>query len=189
MSQLSFNEKLKLFLLNEKVNGFTLEDMWNKSETWKEFNHSYIQWLFPTTEPSKYHITAPYITNIEYFKENAKEFEDIKDNILTSLTVMMDFYGFNVREAVNMGRRNIFYTFDQNNKNTKKWLVKSSHHHLRISRILKCLMLFELQEYAEMFLGALLVSPYSTNVINEKTLQIWNDIVYKKGQQNGTTNN
>lgn len=58
-----FMHNLISFYLKESPNcdGTMLEDIWEWSDEDWEFEHSFIQWLFPTTEESRFNPDAPVL--------------------------------------------------------------------------------------------------------------------------------
>lgn len=156
------------FLLNKEISneGLYLSEIWKFSTVELEKTHNYIQWLFPTNEKSKYNSKAPVIKDISIFI-NHPEKDVIKENIKTSLAIMLRFYGLELQcdkivksESYDVRR--------------KEWITHNNHNYLRITRILKCLSLFSLQEEKSMFLN-ILTDIYNENkgAITKKTYQYW----------------
>ncbi len=72
--------------------GRILSDMWNWSDEELEINHDFIQWMFPTSDPSRYNPDAPLLTNasIAEFKNDAR----IQINLGKSFERILAFFGF-----------------------------------------------------------------------------------------------
>jgi hypothetical protein len=110
-----------------------LTDMWDASFQRLEDSHDYIQWLFPLDEPSAHNSNAPILTkeDIETFRNSRK----LQWCILTSVHIFMRFLHFT----------------------TRNWVSSFDHNQLRITRMLKCLMLLGLEEHARVLLDEILL--------------------------------
>lgn len=137
-----------------------LTDIWTYSFQRLEDGHDYIQWMFPLDEPSVHNLDAPVLTeeDIAIFQASPK----LKWRVMTSLHVFMTFLHFTV----------------------DAWLVPYDHNHLRITRILKCLMLMGLVNQAEalleevnMIVNAARAAGGDENFMR-KPQQFWFDAVY-----------
>lgn len=50
-------------------NGYTIQKIiTDKSDDWWEYNHQFIQWVFPLQERSKYNRRAPVVVNVDKYK-------------------------------------------------------------------------------------------------------------------------
>lgn len=101
-----------------------LSDIWSYSFDRLEGGHDYIQWMFPLNEPSAHNDDAPILTeeDIKTFKETPI----LQWRVMTSVHTFMRFLHFT----------------------TDSWLCQYDHNHLRITRVLKCLMLFGMKAQA-----------------------------------------
>jgi len=119
-------------------------DWWGKYSL-LEAHHGYIQWLFPIRESGglNFQTSALQKHEIKKIKENPECFERLK----TSYELMLDFYGcqFKNKETGELER-------NKNWKERYRNLNFHSHNYLRITRILKCLGEFELENYQKHFL-------------------------------------
>ena len=158
------NKTLYNFLIGKKKNihGKYIYDIWKYSYEELENKHNFIQWLFPLKEKSFNNIFAPTFNN---------EFEitkEIKQNMLNSLSIMLSFYGFNF-DGIKIQKADDF----EERKNV--YLKKNNHNYKRITRIIKSLKLFELENESnlvkETFIN--LYSEYSEE-IGGNTLKYWN---------------
>jgi hypothetical protein len=96
-----------------------------------EDNHGYIQWIFPIREHGmNYHAQPLQLHEIERMKANPVVIE----RIITSYTLMLDFYGM---KLVSSGRG--LLKRSENYKARYRNLLERPHNFLRITRILKCL--------------------------------------------------
>lgn len=140
--------------------------------------HDYIQWLFPLQDRSAYNPSAPILT-----KEGINEFRNnpvLKAKILESFNKLLEFYGFVCRkekDALVIARSDKFTERSHN------WLTKHNHNFLRITRILKCLMLLGLEEYARTFMTSLeKVYDDYRQIIGEETISYWRKAIIQKPQ-------
>lgn len=169
------DKDIKQFLLGEEVNGRLLTRIWSYDDFKLEDDHSFIQWIFPINEFSKHHFGAPRIRNIDYFKNNKNEFETIKKNILKSFELMLRYYGFEISGLSNeQGKISVNIVPNKNfDDQAKKWKTPHNHNYLRITRILKCLILFDLRIYAEGFNKALYLIDNSDRAISKRNYDYW----------------
>jgi hypothetical protein len=111
--------------------------------------HDFIQWLFPLREPSPVNPEAPTISahTIEAFREDP----GLQSALRVSFERMLRFYGFDWHD----GRPPRIEPRADFPKQSANWLTPGNHNHLRITRILKCLMLLHLVPEAHAFFAAL----------------------------------
>lgn len=123
----------------------------NYNDKQLEFDHSFIQWVFPTENQSMFNALAPIVTHEQV--EKLAEMGVVKENLHRMFMRMLLFYG--IRLVSNMeleenkddtiviisrGRR-ASWVFNKSRVN--EWLRDGNHNLLRISRILECLRLFK----------------------------------------------
>jgi hypothetical protein len=114
-----------------------------------ERSHDYIQWLFPLPEASRFSAGAPVLSHEEIALIRASG--TARANLLRARDRMLAFYQAN----------------DQ-------WLVPFDHNHLRITRIIRCLVLCVGEGEARIFYHAILVLVEAAgNPINSETLAYW----------------
>src|SRR3954471_6740623 len=77
--------------------GRTLAEIHQWSFAQLEYVHDYIQWLFPLRERSAFRPDAPTLTDEEI--DTFQSRPDLRDGLLTSLDVMLRFYGFERRDS------------------------------------------------------------------------------------------
>jgi hypothetical protein len=121
--------------------------MWKWDVRQIEGLHSFIQWLFPLNEPSANDLKAPILSEAEIteFRTDAK----VRANMMMSFRMMLNYYGF----ALAADGRSIAPSPDFEAKSG--WIYPSNHNFLRITRILKSLMLLSFQDEARMMFAAL----------------------------------
>ena len=145
--------------------GRTIEDIWGFTHDDLEGVHDYIQWLFPLGERSAFNPNAPLVD-----QETAETFrrdERLRGNVERSLRVMLEFYGLAIagHEILRVP------TFGERSRN---WLRPHNHNFLRLTRILKSLMLLGHTDRAEQLLAALeAIHRRQPAVIAEDTLRYW----------------
>lgn len=134
-----------------------------------EFNHDYIQWLFPLPEPSGANAEAPLLS-----KEDVAAFESgdsLRKALLRSFELMLDFYGLELVVAgrdVKVVRSPVF------NERSALWLTDGNHNFLRISRMLRSLTLLGLGGYASTFLTCLEgIYGEAAHTIGDTTMGYW----------------
>jgi hypothetical protein len=126
-------------------NGRSLDEMQHYNYEKLENIHDYIQWMFPLRRKSDFNDNAPILTqnDITYIK-NSKE---IKKNMAKSLSVITDFWGIEKDEKTNK------YIIKDDRINT--WITPGNHNFLRVSRVIKSLILFDMEEEAKLFFNCL----------------------------------
>ncbi len=99
--------------------GRTFDDILSFNDLLLERTHDYIQWLFPSTEPSPFNQQAPVldIETISEFQYN----QQLRDNVIFAWNRMMNFYISN------------------------EWVSENNNNYLRITRILHFLALCNLR--------------------------------------------
>ena len=132
------------FYLNQKPDaaGRSIAEIWTWNETQLENCHDYIQWLFPLPEASAFNPNAPRLTptDIETFGSSS----ELRNRLLQSLKLMLNFYGLQLHETP------LEITESENfAQHAANWLDCGNHNHLRLTRILRCLTLLGLNEFAQ----------------------------------------
>lgn len=153
--------------------GRMIQEIWAWDFRELEGVHNYIQWLFPLPEKSAFNPDAPIVNNevIEAFQNDPT----LRHNLLQSLTVMLRFYGLQRQE---ISQEKVIITQSEDYPNRKReWMSPSNHNYLRITRILKCLMIFGLEHEAQAFYKCLQQVYKESDSIGDKTLQHWTNAV------------
>ena len=137
-----------------------------------EYCHDYIQVLFPNRLRSFFTPEAPILD--DETESAFRESPQLQANLLRSLELMLDFYGFRsepdgvIRPGPN---------FHQQAMN---WLSPYNHNYLRITRILHCLMALGLSDHALQFHSCLCTHLYDyASEIGSQTMSYWNDVVQR----------
>lgn len=140
-----------LFLEGETENlfGLTFHEFLSFDNIELEDNHSWIQWVFPTPEMSDYQYSPP--CTLEDVKK--KNNPTIKANMRRAYRKIRDFYSLERKD---------------------KWLTPGNHNFLRISRILRSLRVFGLNDEADEFFDFLTrLKKENSNIISDKTYEFW----------------
>ncbi|GAA6620390.1 opioid growth factor receptor-related protein [Scytonema sp. NUACC26] len=153
------------------IAGRMIHEIWGWDFDELEYNHDYIQWLFPINEKSAFNPYAPVLNNevIQRFQTDSR----LQQNLLQSFNIMLKFYGL----EGNMESDRYIVTKAQNYKiRAKEWINFGNHNYLRITRILKCLMTLGCESYARAFYQCLQqIYKEETQAIAHKTFQFWTD--------------
>lgn len=113
------------------ADGRTLDEILGWNDDLLEGVHDYIQWLFPTRQPSGVNPSAPLVTD-----ETARAFHSdpaLRDRLRDALDRMLTFYGLRRtknRIDVDPGRFVM---------RARVWLRPGNHNHLRLTRIMDSL--------------------------------------------------
>ena len=119
--------------------------------------HDFIQWLFPLPDPSPVNPDAPLLDAAAIATIRSRP--DLKAAVRRSYARMRRFY-----------------------ESSRHWIVPGNHNHLRITRILKCLMLTGLEPEARDFF-AWLTAIYQVELrkphpgISTRSYAFWKDAV------------
>lgn len=153
--------------------GRSLEDILRWDDGLLEAVHDYIQWLFPLDEPSGANWSAPVLdaTDCEQFKSDAT----LRSNLRRSLVRMLAFYGYQliedesppaIRRAENWSER------------ARVWLQPGNHNHLRLTRIMKCLVLLGLPDHARTLQKLLLdEAAHKAGAVSARTVAYWTEAI------------
>lgn len=119
--------------------GRFLADIVRQDDDWLERRHDFIQWLFPLMEPSRVVPDAPTLSlaDIEAFQADAL----LQDHMRVALNRMLRFYGL----ALANGQVEKGLNWPDRKSN---WFIAPTHNSLRITRILKSLVLVGLRQEA-----------------------------------------
>lgn len=152
--------------------GFTLEYVLGWDDGVLETEHSYIQWLFPLTEPSHAVRSSPVIgqEEIALFRADA----GLRQKVARAFDRMLRFYGFAPAQGKAGDGSPAIVPSPDLPVRLGEWLTPGNHNFLRITRILKCLALLGFSREARSFLAALAgVRAGHPGVINDVTWRYW----------------
>lgn len=149
--------------------GRTIQEMWTWDFEELECVHNYIQWLFPLPGRSAFNPDSPIVDQeaIQAFQSNPH----LRQNLLRSFTVMLQFYGLQRHDS--NGKIVVSQSEDYPNRK-REWVCIFNHNYLRITRILKSLMTFGLENEAQAFYGCLQqIYRENSDQIGNETFQYW----------------
>jgi hypothetical protein len=156
--------------------GVSIETIWEWDDSQLEYEHTYIQWLFPLREPSRAVPGSPTITEAE-----VGEFQSdpgLRERVLRSLRVMLGFYGFAMHPAADCAGGTAIVPASDFDAKSRNWLRPMNHNHLRITRILKSLTILGLKREAlEWFAALQRVYVANTDLIGRTTYEYWRNAV------------
>lgn len=148
--------------------GRTLEEILAWDDERLEMVHDYIQWVFPTRQPSGVNPFAPLVTG-----STARAFaadEALRDRLRRALDRMLAFYGLTRRA----GRIEIDAA--RFPARARTWLNPGNHNHLRLTRIMDSLSALGLRDEAIALKRCLLEDVCAgpgAGRVTERTLEFW----------------
>lgn len=147
-------------------NGHYLRDILGWSDGALEMDHDYIQWLFPSNEPSNFNADAPVLTQEEaaIFQADPELQEKVKESYLR----ILKFFELELSEGEVV--RPV--------AGTPVWLRAFNHNMLRATRVIKSLRLVGLEKYALAFSDFLEDFAWKNDHISDNTLKYWNSAAY-----------
>lgn len=128
---------------------YTLQEILDKDDNWWEANHDFIQYVYPTDEPSKFNPDAPVLT---------KEFTEL---FIKSLD-----------DSINP---RLFERFGNFIRNTNCLILSFNHNYLRFSRILKFIALICSKELSLFLLETYISKYHLLKQDKVQSLHIWLD--------------
>lgn len=152
-----------------------LAEIVKQDDDWLETAHDYIQWLFPLTEHSRVVPSAPTLTrtDITTFRTDSI----LRRHMLVALHRMLGFYGLEWScGVVAMGPN-----WSDRKSN---WFTEQTHNSLRITRILRSLVLVGLEAEAVGF-HACLVQLRTTQPdcgVSNESFRLWQEAVIQQGR-------
>lgn len=150
--------------------GRFLRDLQSWPDHRLEHVHDCIQWMFPLREPSGFNPSAPVLDDETIATIRARP--DLQASLRLSFERMLRFYGLEMHDGTVVRAGNFA-------ERARNWLRPYNHNHLRITRILKCLMLAGLEAEASAFFECLTGIHASSDRISEETFDYWRDAVGK----------
>jgi len=138
-----------------------IHENWAGNYSKLEYNHGYIQWLFPIQEHGMNFQSQPLQRHeIIAMKADPR----VMERIITSYKMMLDFYGMRLISVDSGLIDRVLPPLNFMNRYTN--LVRSSHNNLRISRIIKCLSEFGLEHLGIGFLLHVLSEQSESDELN-----------------------
>lgn len=152
--------------------GRRIDDVWRMSLDELEYNHDYIQWLFPLRERSGVQPDVPVLDDAVVAAFAAP---DLHARLARSADVMARFYGLEILEQDGGAIVRRSHTFGDR---SRRWLTRGNHNFLRLTRIVKSLATLGHAALAAAWLEAL-ESIYAEHpgVIGPTTLRYWQSAI------------
>ncbi len=147
--------------------GRTLEEILAWDNARLESVHDYIQWLFPTRQPSGVNPAAPVVTD-----ETSRAFSEdvhLRQRLHRASERMLRFYG--LRAAAD---RSIEPDPERFERRARIWLHPGNHNHLRLTRMMESLAALGLHAEARALQRCLIdrIAPMYGRV-SKTTLDFW----------------
>jgi hypothetical protein len=162
----SSDDVLVDFLLHDgrSEHGWNFNDVMQWSESALEYNHTYIQWLFPLDAPSIAVKSSPFLNHDDF--KLLSQSKKVQGRTSRAFYLFLGFLGLNYRNGQVLKKAN----FDMR---SKVWLTPKNHNYMRISRVLKNLTLMKREDEARAFADFLTSMNESKDVVDDETLHYW----------------
>lgn len=153
-----------------KIEGidFCFNDIYNWSVDVLESKHDYIQWFFPTGEPSKFNPDAPICTEQDLQILTLKQSQHQQKK---AFAIFLWFLGLEYNPTYNKIEKSSHFDFAK-----RIWISDNNHNYLRITRVLTSLRMFGNMDEARAFLNILIEIAGEYN-ISPVTQCYWFDAV------------
>lgn len=142
--------------------GRSLSQILALSDAELEYTHDFVQWLFPSPEPSSCLLNAPVLSREDF--EQLRADPQVRAGVLRAFVRMLRFYGLSWSAT----RRNVLPLVHD----VAPVLQHPGHNDLRISRMLRALYLLRLHEPADALL-AYLTARFETEPGRGLALHFW----------------
>lgn len=147
--------------------GRTLDEILAWDDERLETVHDYIQWLFPTRQPSAVNPFAPLVTEgtVRAFAAD----ETLRRRLREAMDRMLGFYGLK-RQAAHIEIDAARFAV-----RARTWLHPGNHNHLRLTRIMDSLLSLGLRDDALALKRCLLedVCTAPGGRVSERTMEFW----------------
>ena len=157
------------------LEGRTLAGILEWDDDRLEIVHDYIQWVFPTRQPSGVNPLAPRVTDatVRTFAEEP----ELRERLRRALDRMLVFYG--------LGRRAARVEIDDTRfpVRARTWLQPGNHNHLRLTRIMDSLETLGLREEALARQRCLLedvAGGSGAGRVSPRTLEFWRSALARR---------
>jgi len=145
--------------------GRTLSSILSWPDSALESSHDYIQILFPLPEPSAF-ASAPKIDKTVYDSFHSRS--DLRASLGAAFSRILYFYGLHLDSSTLEVTRASTWT-----TNSRNWVTRYDHNHLRISRILRSLRVLGLPDQAKAFHTFLSTDLDVVRVVSSKSQMYW----------------
>jgi hypothetical protein len=152
--------------------GRTLNDVWGFGDAEFDGCHDFIQWMFPLPKASKFF--KGYDCPVMSLADMAEMCESnvIRDNLRKNTDKFLSFLGLNLTLGT-YGDASV--TIAENfPEQVKYWLKANDHNHLRINRMIQCLVLAGLEDTANAIFRCLVMLKCEfEDCITDTTMVYW----------------
>jgi hypothetical protein len=159
--------------------GASIDAIWHWDNGQLEYDHTYIQWLFPLPEVSAAVPHSPILMtkDIERFNDS----RELTERLLRSFQLMLGFYGFRLTSVPDSLDQPKIVQTEAFAERARNWLTTGNHNYLRITRILRSMTLLGLAKEAREFF-AVLQRVYQKNAgtIGPIAHEYWRNAVRQK---------
>lgn len=155
--------------------GRTLEEILAWDFDKKEAVHNYIQWIFPTNQPSAFNRNAPVLT--KELQETLNNDPQVVANLKEAFQSMLAFYGLTYDVDQNQVKEVLQPLEKSWATRSKQWVKAGDHNHLRITRILTALRDFGFEKEAKAFKTKLIEIANNYTGISSTTLSFWTEVI------------
>ena len=147
------------------------------SDRWLEETHDYIQWLFPLYVRSQFNPHAPLLNDevrSAFTDPASRDRAALQRNFGAAIYRMLVFYGYSVSPVA---PDDVSPTGEWRAK-ADNWLTGGNHNFLRITRMLRSMMLLGREPLARSFHACLIaVARAHPTIISQRTVGFWNEAV------------
>ncbi|KAM3086465.1 hypothetical protein ACMFMG_000597 [Clarireedia jacksonii] len=152
--------------------GRWLSDILRWTDETLEYEHSFIQWLFPLPEFSMVNPDAPLLNRDVFAAFHTNP--DLIARLKTSFIRMLGFYGFQLTDEIDGKGLPIIVKSPAFGHKSKTWLMMSNHNHLRITRIIRCLRILGLESEAIAFYKTLsAITTGTKQIVSCRSTDYW----------------
>lgn len=153
--------------------GRTLDEILGWPDDRIESVHDYIQWVFPTIQPSGVNPTAPLVTDatVAAFETTPP----LRDGLRRAFDRMLTFYGLR-RVGADSGMAQVEIDETRFSECARRWLRPGNHNHLRLTRIMQSLSILGLKNEARALQRCLTTDVYEgpgRDRITRDTYDFW----------------
>jgi len=136
---------------------------------WLETNHYWVQWAFPTIEPSGANPTAPILDEetITQFQQDP----ELQAKLLQIFKRTLRFFGLTLQEDTGAIVEGADFV-----ELSVRWNESVNHNHLRITRILKCLKLLQAPSSARSWSETLFLCLKGIHKISPANFDYWQKV-------------
>jgi hypothetical protein len=153
--------------------GRKLEDVWRWNNDRMEVCHDYIQWLFPLKDESNFNPDAPLITedDVKLFHANPR----LQENLFYSTAYFLTFLGLYVDQE---NSESDYIVQERYDFDTRLYIWNNPNHNwLRITRMLKSLMLLGQVDLAKAIYTKLKDLHENKGYASDNSFVFWTDAV------------